>query len=89
MPLYYPMGFDSGYLLLVVVSLVLGFATQHYIDSTYKRWSRVPVPDGRTGAFIARSMLEADGVGGFVGPAHEAVVGGVGAEGGSGRGYCE
>ncbi|MEY8678078.1 zinc metallopeptidase [Granulimonas faecalis] len=64
MPLYYPMGFDSGYLLLVVVSLVLGFATQHYIDSTYKRWSRVPVPDGRTGASIARSMLEADGVGG-------------------------
>ncbi len=64
MPLYYPMGFDSGYLLLVIVSLVLGFGTQAYINSTYKRWSRVPVTGDRTGASIARSMLEANGVDG-------------------------
>lgn len=62
--LWYPMAFDTSYLLLVAVSLVLGFATQHYIDATYKRWSKVPVSGGRSGADIARSMLAANGVDG-------------------------
>ena len=57
---YYGFGFDPSYLLLVVVSLVLGLATQGYIDSTYRTWSRVP-SDGATGADVARRMLDANG----------------------------
>ena len=61
MPYYgYGFGFDPSYLLLVVVSLVLGVATQGYINSTYKTWSRVP-SDGATGADVARRMLDANG----------------------------
>ena len=61
MPYYgYGFGFDPAYLLLVVVSLVLGLATQSYINSTYKTWSRVP-SDGATGADVARRMLDANG----------------------------
>ena len=63
MPYYgygYGMGFDPAYLLLVVVSLVLGLATQSYINSTYRTWSRVP-SDGDTGADVARRMLDANG----------------------------
>ena len=63
MPYYgygYGMGFDPAYLLLVVVSLILGVATQSYINSTYKTWSRVP-SDGATGADVARRMLDANG----------------------------
>ena len=63
MPYYgygYGMGFDPAYLLLVVVSLILGVATQSYINSTYRTWSRVP-SDGDTGADVARRMLDANG----------------------------
>ena len=63
MPYYgygYGMGFDPAYLLLVVVSLVLGFATQSYINSTYRTWSKVP-SDGVAGADVARRMLDANG----------------------------
>lgn len=65
MPLYYyPMGFNASYLLLVVVSLVLGLATQAYIKSTYNKWSRVRLPGGKTGAEVARAMLAYDNVDG-------------------------
>ena len=63
MPYYgygYGMGFDPAYLLLVVVSLILGVATQSYINSTYRTGSRVP-SDGDTGADVARRMLDANG----------------------------
>ncbi len=57
---YYGFGIDPSYLLLVVVSLVLGLATQSYIDSTYRTWSKVP-SDGSSGADVARRMLDANG----------------------------
>lgn len=55
-------GIDPAYLLLVVVSLVLGLATQGYINSTYKTWSKVR-SDGASGADVARRMLDANGCG--------------------------
>ena len=55
-------GIDPAYLLLVVVSLVLGLATQGYINSTYKTWSKVR-SDGASGADFARRMLDANGCG--------------------------
>ncbi|MDY2776901.1 MAG: zinc metallopeptidase [Collinsella sp.] len=53
-------GVDPAYLLLVVVSLVLGVLTQGYINSSYRKWSRVP-SDGESGEQVARRMLDANG----------------------------
>lgn len=61
MPYYgYGFGFDSAYMLLVLVSTVIGLAAQGYINSTYRTWSRVPAA-GATGADVARHMLDANG----------------------------
>lgn len=61
MPYYgYGFGFDLAYMLLVLVSTVIGLAAQGYINSTYRTWSRVPAA-GATGADVARRMLDANG----------------------------
>lgn len=61
MPYYgYGFGFDPAYMLLVLVSTVIGLAAQGYINSTYRTWSRVPAA-GATGADLARRMLDANG----------------------------
>ena len=57
----YGYGFDMGYLLIVVISMVLGVITQSYINSTYSKWSRVPVNTGETGAQVASRMLYTEG----------------------------
>ncbi len=56
----YDYGMDPAYLALVVVSLLLGLATQAYINSTYKKWSSVK-SDGASGSEVARRMLNANG----------------------------
>ncbi|WP_102337313.1 zinc metallopeptidase [Collinsella provencensis] len=64
MPYYgyygYGYGFDPLYLLLILVTTVLGLAAQGYINSTYKVWSRVE-SDGSRGADVARRMLDENG----------------------------
>ena len=61
MPYYgYGFGFDPAYMLLVLVSTVIGLAAQGYINSTYRTWSCVPA-SGATGADVARRMLDANG----------------------------
>lgn len=61
MPYYgYGFRFDPAYMLLVLVSTVIGLAAQGYINSTYRTWSRVPAA-GATGADVARRMLDANG----------------------------
>lgn len=50
-----------SYLMLVLISLVLGGATQAYINSTYKKWSKVRGTSGATGAEVARRMLDEEG----------------------------
>ncbi len=54
-------GIDMSYIILTVVTLVLGLAAQGYITSTYKKWSRVPSPGGKSGAEMARNMLASAG----------------------------
>lgn len=54
--------YDTGYLLIVLLSLVLGLATQGYINSSYRKWSKVPVSSGLSGARAARAMLDAEGL---------------------------
>lgn len=43
-------GFDMTYLAVVLISVVLGALTQAYINSTYRRWSKISASAGATGA---------------------------------------
>ena len=49
------------YIVLVVVSLVLGMGTQTYIQSTYRKWSAYDASFDGTGADVAKNMLLAGG----------------------------
>jgi Zn-dependent membrane protease YugP len=40
----------------------MGVGSQMYIKSTYKKWNRVPISSGLTGAQAARRMLDANGL---------------------------
>ena len=51
-----------GYWFLIIVTMVLGFAAQAYINSSYKKYSRVRNGTGLTGAQIARRMLDENGL---------------------------
>lgn len=51
-----------SYWVLIIVTMVLGFAAQGYINSSYKKYSRVRNGVGMTGAQIARRMLDENGL---------------------------
>lgn len=53
---------NSSWLLLILVSTVLGLATRGYINSTYRKWSRVPLSGGSSGAAVARAILDTNGL---------------------------
>lgn len=55
-------GFDPLWIMIMIVSAVLGGITQSYINSTYRKWSRVGVPSGMTGAQVAQRVLEYNGI---------------------------
>jgi len=55
---------DPVWLLIIVLSLVLGFSTQLYIKSRYKKWNKVANTVGLTGGQVARKMLDANGLSG-------------------------
>jgi uncharacterized protein len=57
-------GFDPTWILLMVISTVLGFATRGYINSTYRKWSEVPLGGGLTGAQVAQAILVGNGLAG-------------------------
>lgn len=59
----YGYGMDTGYIIALVLSMVIGFAAQAYIKSTYKKWSGVSASINGTGAQVARRMLDAGGAG--------------------------
>jgi len=54
--------FDPQYLLIMVIAMVLGLVTQSYVKRAFNRWSRVALATGRTGAEVARAMLDAEGL---------------------------
>ncbi|NTW28549.1 MAG: zinc metallopeptidase [Coriobacteriia bacterium] len=60
-------GINSSWILLMVVSLVLGLITRGYINSAYRRWSGVPLSNGLTGAEVAERVLAANGISGGMG----------------------
>ena len=52
----------SSYLLLIIVTMALGFAAQFYINHSYKKYARVANGTGLTGRQIARRMLDENGL---------------------------
>lgn len=54
--------YSPGYLVILVVGLLAGLATQAMIRGAYSKWSRVPLATGRTGAEVARRMLDENGL---------------------------
>jgi Zn-dependent membrane protease YugP len=55
-------GVKVEYLALMVFAMVLGFVTQGYVNRAYRRWSQVALATGRTGAEVARAMLDSEGL---------------------------
>lgn len=54
--------FDPQYLLIMIIATVIGLVTQSYVNKSYRRWSRVPLSTGKTGAQVARAMLDSEGL---------------------------
>lgn len=54
--------FDPMWILLMVVSTVLGLATQGYIKSSFRKWGNVQTRSGMTGAEVARKILDTNGL---------------------------
>ena len=59
-----PLGFGFSYewIALMVVTVGLGLGTQAFIKSSFKRWSRVAVSSGMTGAQVAQVILNSHGL---------------------------
>lgn len=51
-----------NYLMLIIVTFVLGLGTQWYINHAYKKYSQVDSATGLTGAQVARRMLDDNGL---------------------------
>ena len=51
-----------SYLALILITMALGFGTQAYINSSYRKYASVPNESGLTGAQIARRMLDDNGL---------------------------
>lgn len=53
---------SSSYLMLIVVTLVIGMGATWYVNSQIKKYTRVPASTNITGAEMAARMLAANGV---------------------------
>ncbi len=54
--------FSYSYLILIGVTLIIGIAATAYVNSQIKRYTKVPVSTGLTGAEAARQMLSYYGI---------------------------
>lgn len=52
----------GGYLIVIILTLVLGIGAQAAISAKYKKYKDVPISTGLTGAQTARRMLDANGL---------------------------
>lgn len=55
-------GLSNGYLLLILVTLAIGGCATWYVNSQLKKYTRVPISNGLTGAEAARRMLAYYGI---------------------------
>ncbi len=52
----------GSYLPILLLAVVLGLATQGWVNSSFRKYSKVPLATGLTGAEVARRMLDANGL---------------------------
>jgi uncharacterized protein len=52
----------ASYLPILIIAVVLGLATQGFVNSSYRRYSQVALATGQTGAEVARRMLDSEGL---------------------------
>ncbi|MEF9841760.1 MAG: zinc metallopeptidase [Raoultibacter sp.] len=57
---------SGSYLALIAVTLLIGFGAQFYVNSQLKKYTKIPISSGITGAEAARRMLAFHGVTGVV-----------------------
>jgi uncharacterized protein len=50
------------YLLIMLAALAVGGIAQYFVKSSYRRWSDVPLATNKTGAEVARAMLDEAGL---------------------------
>ena len=55
-------GLNPSWILLMIVSTIIGLITQNYIKSTFRKWGRVPLETGMSGAQVARQILDSNGL---------------------------
>ncbi len=51
-----------SYWWILIIGLVLGLGTQAWVNSAFRKYSKVPLGTGQTGAQVARTMLDSDGL---------------------------
>jgi len=56
------MFYDSYYLTLVIIPMILGIWAQHKVSSTYQKYSRAACSNGCTGYQAARRILDQNGL---------------------------
>jgi len=56
------MFYDLEYILMIVVTLIIGGAATAYVNSNLKKYSNVPISNGLTGAQAAQQMLRYYGI---------------------------
>ena len=57
---------DSGYLLLMIVTLVISGAAQLFVTSAYKKWSGVRNAVSMTGLQVGQAIVDRTTLGDFV-----------------------
>ena len=55
-------GFNSQWIALMIATVALGLITQAYIKSSFRKWSKVAVSSGMTGAQVAQAVLDSHGL---------------------------
>jgi uncharacterized protein len=55
-------GFSQEWIALMIATVALGLITQGFIKSAFRRWSRVAVSSGMSGAQVARTILDSQGL---------------------------
>lgn len=52
----------GSYLPILILAVALGAATQWFVNSSFRRFSQVPLATGQSGAEVARAMLDGEGL---------------------------
>jgi Zn-dependent membrane protease YugP len=64
--MYYPIWYDSTFLIFIVPALILGLIAQMAVKGAFSRYSKVRTVRGLTGAQVAREILDANGLEGVM-----------------------